>query len=265
MTCYLYNDELFWLFEVMTNCLTSCRVFSFMTNLLTSWQTFGVFFMPWHFFYMITSFWQTFWSNDEHFVIMTCAYIMTNILTSGRTFWRHDVFWRYENIFSVMTSVLTSWRAYDSMTNFLCNQLFDVITYAAPFDIMENSFDVMKGFEDMTYFGRHDAPFDVMTNFLTSWCVLYVMIRFWCHWRHNIFFTSWQPLTSWQTFDVMTNLLTSWRVMMNMFKQWRTLCHHNMILTSWRTFFDVIANYLTSWYVLTSWRTYWSHDVFLTS
>ena len=38
----------------------------------------------------------------------------------------------------------------------------------------------------------------------------------------------------------------------------------NMFLTSWRTF-DDIANFLTSWYALTSWRTYWSHDVFLTS
>ena len=128
-------------------------------------------------FYMITSFWQTFWSKDEQFVIMTCVYIMTNIFTSGQTFWHHDVFLALWNIISVMTSVLTSWRVYDIMTNFWCNQLFDVINVCSTF---------------WRTFWRHGRfltwhTLDAMTHFLTSWCVLYVMIRFWCHWRDNIF------------------------------------------------------------------------------
>ena len=85
----------------------------------------------------------------------------------------------------------------------------------------------------------------------------------------------------------MTNLLTSWRVIMNILKQWRTLCHHNMFLTSWRTFwchselfdvmicFDIMTNLLKSWRlfdVITIFfdvmQCFWLHDknvvIFLT-
>ena len=131
----------------------------------------------------------------------------------------------------------------------------------------------MEGFDDMTYFGRHDVFVDVMTNFLTSWCVLYVMLRFWCHWCNNIFWLHDKLLTSWQTFDVMTNILTSWRVIMNILKQWRTSCHQNMFLTSWRTFwchselfdvmicFDIMTNLLKSWrlfHVITNFLKSWN-------
>ena len=170
---FLYKDELF---EVTMNCLSSWCIFNFMTNFLTSWRIFYFMTNIWRIFdamncfYMMTYFWQTFWSNNDNFVIMTCVYIMTNILTSGRTFWRPDVFW---------TNFLTSWYVFDIMTS------WKVLAWHT--------------------FGRHDVM-----NFLTSWCVLYVMIRFWCHWRHNIFWLHdnfWlhdKLLTSWQTFDVMT-------------------------------------------------------------
>ena len=81
-------------------------------------------------------------------------------------------------------------------------------------------------FDLMTYLSR---IFDVMTNFLTSWCVSDVMTTF---------------LVSWRVFDVMTNCLASWRVFDVM----------TNLLTSWRNL-DIMTNVLTSWCAL---RTFWS-------
>ena len=156
---------------------------------LTSWQTF------WHHDKHLAYFWWHFftWLHlfDKPFEVMTNILSSWRVFTSWRIFWRQGelsdamtYFWHYEIFFSVMTSALTSWRVYDIMTNFLCNQLFDVLTYAAPFDIMANVFTSCKVLKTW-------HTLDAMTHFLTlwrtSWCFLYVMIHFVCHWRHNIF------------------------------------------------------------------------------
>ena len=78
-------------------------------------------------------------------------------------------------------------------------------------------------------FWLHDALFDFITNFLSSWDIFNVLKTFWLN---NVFLTC---LTSWRTFDVMKIVLTSWRIL------WR----HDVI---WRhELFGVMTNFLTSW------------------
>ena len=121
------------IFDIMTNILTSWRVFDDMTFdvFLTSWRTF------WHHDIFLTSCrvlptlwchdvfltsWRTFWRHEELFGVMTCFfYVMTNIgrhdvfLTSWRTCW---VSWR---VFEVMTIFLSSWHISKVMTNILAS------------------------------------------------------------------------------------------------------------------------------------------------
>ena len=105
-----------------------------------------------------------------------------------------------------------------------------------------------------------------MTNFVMSWRTFDVMT---CFWRHDVF--DFIKYFTWHTF------LTSWRIF------WRHYAHYelfNVCLTSWGTFltswgtcwrhdelfdalFDVMMHFLILWCVLTSWRTFWSHDVMM--
>ena len=117
-------------------------------------------------------------------------------------------------------------------------------------------------------FGRHDALLDVMTNCLTSWCV---MIGFWCHWRHSIFLLHdnfWphdKLLTSWwynELFEVMTNFLSSWHIFDIMTNFW---CHGERFdVMIWFWHYDELIEVLTSFwrhgnffYIMTH---FWLHD-----
>ena len=92
-----------------------------------------------------------------------------------------------------------------------------------------------KVFDIMTCFWHHDEVFDIMTYFsaMTN-CLMWTCWRVDEYVRVMTCFCTWwrTPLTSWRISDVIRKVLTSWRV----------LCH------------DVF---------LTSWRTFWHHDVFL--
>ena len=130
----------------------------------------------------------------------------------------------------------------------------------------------------------HDTPFDVVTNFLTSWCVLYFKVNLLLSWRiswpayivltiffiilrtkyyENVFLMS---LTLWYIFLCYAKRLTSWQTLcyyamflINVLTSWQICWRHDMFLTSWRTFltylstlwrvFDVIANLSMLWHV----------------
>ena len=209
------SHQIFGKLIIVANSGTSWRFFDIMTNFLKSrW-------IVWRHDAFLTS-WHTFWQHDV-------------FLTSWQTFgvflmpWIVFTWWRlFDKPFEVMTSTLSSWRVFTSWRIFWWQgEHSDVLTY------FWRTFWHHDMFWRSWRHGRfwHDILLDAM-NFLTSWCVLYVMIRFWCHWRHNIFLlydNFWlhdKLLTSWQTFDV------SWWI----FWSWRTFCHHNMCLTPWRTF-----------------------------
>ena len=145
------------------NCLTSWCIFNFMTNFLTSWRIFD----------FMTNIWRILY---EHFVIMTCVYIMTNILTSGRPFWRPDVF---------LTNFLTSWKVLawhtfgrHDVTNFLtswcvlyvmircwCHWRHNIFLLHDNFWLHDKLLTSWQTFDVMTC---HDEFFEAKTNFLSS-------------------------------------------------------------------------------------------------
>ena len=122
-------------------------------------------------------------------------YVMRNFLT----LWRD---------FDVMTSanLLASWRVIDVIANFLEPWLV--------FDVMTNPLSSCFWFHDEFFLWRHDKLFDVMTSWqtcwrnkvfwrndgflLTPWHIFDVMMNFlmsWCKfWRHDVL----------RNFDVMT-------------------------------------------------------------
>ena len=144
---------------------------------------------------------------------------------------------------------------------------------------------------------------DVMTSWqtflnhdicLTSRQTFYIMTYLWLHdkpltlwqsfWRHGVFLMSWR--TWWRhnelcdviTFsfnnklDIMTSFVTSCRtirtflfeIMMTFLTSWQTFWHHDVFMTSWRIF-DV-TNCLTSCrmlHFLTSWLTFCAPDIFI--
>ena len=169
---------------------------------------------------------------------------MMKLLTSWQTFWHHDVF-------------MTSWRIFD-VTNCLtsCRMLHLLTSWRT--------------------FWRIDTLFDLMTNFLCSWHIYFIISgtkynenvflmlwqTFWCH---DMFLMSCMMnfLTSWHIFDFITNFLTSWRIFHFISNCWCIFDVMRDLLKSWRVF-DVMAcfNVMTN---LTPWRMFWRHDVFLTS
>ena len=132
----------------------------------------------------------------------------------------------------------------------------------------------------------HDTLFEVMTNFLTSWCVILLGGEFFVvmdvfhdlltlswyflfhHFGHKILWKTCflMSLSLWYIIYFMVNVLTSWQNLMSschvvdaffdiivcFLTSWRTFLTH--LLTAWRVF-DVIANLSMSWHVLTSWHT----------
>ena len=210
-----------------------------MTNLLSSWRVLT----SWRIFEFMTNIWRDdvlFWRHGELFEVMTNLLSSCRVLTSWckfscqgelidimTYFWRHDVFC------DVIMNILKWWRVHDIMTNFWCDKLFDVITYVALLTSWR-SFYVMEFMMTWYTFWCHDALFDIMTNLLTSLCVLYFMTNF---------------LLSWRIFDVMTSFLSSWHFVHHFRSKilWKRvfLCHwHNDIfLTLWQTF----GVFLMSW------------------
>ena len=111
----------------------------------------------------------------------------------------------------------------------------------------------------LTYFWCHDELFDVITNFSMSWCTSWhndvFLISWETFWRHDVFLTPRHIFDVMMIFDVMTYF-------------W---CHddlwrNDVFLTSWCNI-DVTTNFLTYFWhydeLLTSWRTFSWHDVFL--
>ena len=124
--------------------LTSWHIFHFMTNI-------------WHIFDVMTNLlmrWQTFWRDDV-------------LLTSWRTFWSND-------------EPLKSWRVYDIITNLWRLNKHNVSTI---FDVMVNVLALWKFVMTWHTIWCHDIFFDVMTNFLTSWCVPYFKANVVLSWR----------------------------------------------------------------------------------
>ena len=189
------NVDIFLTFHVMTCCWLHDKLFDFMTNILTSWRT------------NFWTSWRTFLSNDEFLVIMTCVDIMTNFITP--------------------------WCVYD-MTHFGCDKRFGTMTYVTLIHVMTNVLASWNILTTWHTFWRLGALFDVMSNFITSWCV------FTFCW-HDVF------LNPWPAFCRIDFFLIS-----------GTQYNKNVFLILWQHFgcHDVF---------FMSWRTFWRHDVFLSS
>ena len=185
MTCFWLHDTLLWhISQVLTNLVTSrrvfdvidvCwRVFDFMTHGLTSW----------HIFYFKTN-----CLHHDVYLTLWLFGLMTNPLTRFWSSWHNSsLFWE-QNIIKKTCS--------DAIANSL-------MAYHV-FDVMTNFFEVMAYFWHT--FWHHNVVFftlflniwrifDVMTNILTSWPVFDIIT---CVWRHD------------KLFDVMTHVLTLWR------------------------------------------------------
>ena len=97
---------------------------------------------------------------------------------------------------------------------------------------------------------------DVMTIFLMSWriltpyCVFDVKCTSWWSFRHY-------DGSSWRIFDIMMIFLTSRFVFYVMTCIW---LHENCLRLYGKLLVDM--TFLFSWYVLTSWWTFWRHDPF---
>ena len=114
-------------------------------------------------------------------------------------------------------------------------------------------------------FWRLDALFDVMSNFMTSWCVVTFC-------RHDVFLTPWQAFC---LVDIFVFIISGTNIMKTCFWYYNTLldvmiCFHVMMnfLTS-RRVFTFMTNCLTLWRIfdfLTSWHMFyfmtnlWRHD-----
>ena len=160
-------------------------------------------------------------------------------LTSWQIFCHHDVFltsWQTFDIFLILWRTFGRHDLFYVMTNFLTS--WQILTSWRLFDFMIN-------------FWSHDKPLDVMTCF---WCN-HELLTSWLFWRHDELFgvmtCFWFYVTS--LCDILTNFVTSWR----------TFWLFKVMMDALR--FDGITNFLTSWHVLTSWQTFWHHDVFLIS
>ena len=141
-------------------------------------------------------------------------------------------FWMSWHVFHVMTHLLTSWQTLDVMVCFWCyDELCDAV-----FFLCDKTFYIMTYFwtNDGFVFGSNDEPFTI-TNLLTSWQTF---------WHYDVF------LISWQTFGI---FLTSWQIF------WRHDKLFGVMASCWRhgELFEVMTNLLSSWRILTSWRTCW--------
>ena len=204
MTCFWLHDKLLWhTSDVMTNLLTSRRVFDVNDVFLTClWHhdllfevccTFGdvmtdfvtasrVFVWYTFWYYDVFMSCQTFWSYDKPFGIMMCLWRYDDSLI-WQTVWRHDVFmalWRFFD----MTNCLTSWRVYGVMTILWYDKLIDIMTCLWRYDdslIWQTvwrhdvcctylrhgeHFDAMDLFDNITHFCHSDTLFGLMTRFL---------------------------------------------------------------------------------------------------
>ena len=183
---------------------------------------------------------------------------VTHYLMPWHTFWRH------EELCNVMVCSLLQGEFVVVMTYFMiCLYCPDIFFH---------------------HFANKILSFDVMTNFLTSWCVLYFKVNLLLSWRISwpsyivlTFFSHhfankilWKRIFG--VIDIMIYLLcyakrlTSWQThchhamfLINVLTSWQICWRHDMFLTSWRTFltylltlwrvFDVIANLSMLWHV----------------
>ena len=115
-----YNENVFLIFDVITNLLMSWHVFDVMHDEL--FDVMAYFWLYYKLFNIMTYFslyfkqLMYFWRHDKPFEVMTCFWrhdifnVMTN-LTPWRMFWRHDVFltswtfWHHDALLDVMTSL----------------------------------------------------------------------------------------------------------------------------------------------------------------
>ena len=148
-----------------------------------------------------------------------------------------------------MTNFLTSWRTF-----WHHDELFDIMTCLWHYD------EFLMWFDVMTYV----ALIDVITIILTPGTF----------WQHDAF--CWHPDT---LFDLMTNLFTRflsfWLYFSSLFRVQNIIktgfwCHSELFDIMACRIFDFMTNFLTSWRILTlfrtwrilltSWHTFWPHD-----
>ena len=183
--------------------------------------------------------WRTFLYHDKLFDVMTM------FLMSWRTFWCYDVFLTSWWTFWRHYVLLTSWRTFLTSWRFWCH---------------DKRFWVMKCLYIMTHFLTSWRVFDIMTNFLTSWGIFDVMINFWCH---DVFLTSWTfkchdyffgiMMFVWRHDELLSHkyVMTSKKFVMTSKTRYDAKKCIMTFLTSWRTF----------WCHEISWRAFWWHDV----
>ena len=172
---------------------------------------------------------------------------MTYFLTSWRNFWRNDEF------YDVMVC-FTLWRTFCGYNVFLtpwpafcCLDIFFIISGTK---YNENVFAIITNF----WMSWH--VFHVMTHLLTSWQTLDVMMCFWCYDElcDAVFFCViklfYIMTYFWSNDGFVFGSNDEPFTITNLLTSWQTFWHHDVFLISWQTF----GIFLTSWQIL------WRHD-----
>ena len=174
------------------------------------------------------------------------------------TLW--GMFYRHEKLFDIMTNFFTSWRTlwcydvlFDAMIYFGCHyRLFDVMAYFWRHYVNMTSWRTCWRHEELSFF-------EVIMNFLVSWCICDVPLTPWHIYRHHD-----------ELFNIMTNFLTLWQTLWrhdeSLFSSLRTfLCYDvlfDVLMYCWchDRLFDVMTYFWRRDVTMTSWRTCWCHD-----
>ena len=170
---------------------------------------------------------------------------MTYFLTSWRNFWCNDEF------YDVMVC-FTLWRTFCGYDVFLtpwpafcCLDIFFLISGTK---YNENVFAIITNF----WMSWH--VFHVMTHLLTSWQTLDVMVCFWCYDELCDFFlcdkTFYIMTYFWSNDGFVFGSNDEPFTITNLLTSWQTFWHHDVFLISWQTF----------GIILTSWQIFWRHD-----
>ena len=223
-------------------------LFDVVPNVLTSWRTFGrhveVFDVR-IFFDIMTSFWwhtdlldvmKCFWLHDK----ITLIDVMTNVLTSCKCLMTWHTFWLPGAIFDVMTNFMcfTLWRTFCGYDVFLtpwpafcCLDIFFIISGTK---YNENVFAIITNF----WMSWH--VFHVMTHLLTSWQTLDVMMCFWCYDElcDAVFFCViklfYIMTYFWSNDGFVFGSNDEPFTITNLLTSWQTFWHHDVFLISWQ-------------------------------
>ena len=122
-------------------------------------------------------------------------------------------------------------------------------------------------------FWRHEALFDIMTNFLTSWCVLCFKANFWC--CHDVFhdlrFIVLTFLSSFREQNILKNVfvmsLRSWymfdfmtKCIFDVMPSFCIVLTFLFIISGTQYYENVCLMSLTLWYIFDFVANFWRHD-----